>query len=143
MRERKTPARDIGVYSGYGEEAWNDELLVGAKESEPQEQIEALLRDAERPTPEDEEGQTVKREKVEKPMPRVTEADRLGDLKSLNRALSRTLYLVVRAGEGDTWKFPSSTLIGGEDLHRVRDQLKPPSQFHTLKPQATSISLVP
>ena len=108
------------MYSGYGEEAWNDELLVGAKESEPQEQIEALLKDAEQPTTEDEEGQTVKKEKVEKPMPRVTEADRMADLKSLNRALTRTLYLLVKSGDSDTWRFPSSNLIGGEDLHRVR-----------------------
>ena len=95
-------------------------MLVGAKESEPQEQIEALLRDAERPATEDEEGQTMKKEKIEKPMPRVTEADRTGDVKSLNRALTRTLYLVVKSVEGGTWRFPSSTLIGGEDLHRVR-----------------------
>ena len=108
------------MYSGYGDEAWNDELLVGAKESEPQEQIEALLRDAEQPATEDEEGQRVKKEKIEKPMPRVTEADRTGDVKSLNRALTRTLYLVVKTLEGGTWRFPSSTLIGGEDLHRVR-----------------------
>lgn len=123
IKERKTPARDIGVYNAYGDEGWNDELLVGAKESEPEEQVEALLRDTEVLGTGTEEEQAVKKEKVERPMPRVTEADKAGDVRSLNRALARTLYLVVKGGEG-SWKFPCSRLVGGESLQRVCSSTK-------------------
>ena len=118
IRDRQTPARDIGIYNAYSEEGWNDELLVGAKESEPIEQVEALLRDAEVLGIEGEEGE-MKKEIIEKPMPRLTEADRTEDVKSLNRALQRTLYLLVKNGEG-RWGFPNSELVGKESLHMVR-----------------------
>ena len=130
MKERKTPARDIGVYNAYGEEGWNDEVLVGERISEPEEQVEALLRDAEKEGREeaDAEGAVVKREVVERPMPRVTEADRVGDLRSLNRMLERTLYLVVKGGEGSMgeeagWRFPTALLEKSrqESLHTVSD----------------------
>lgn len=120
IKERQTPARDIGRYNAYAKEGWNDELLMGARESEPEEQVEALLRDAEVEVPrgEGEEGAEVKKEVVAKPMPRVTEADRVGDTKSLDRLLQRTLYLVVRKGDGRWW-FPSDGLVGKESLHTV------------------------
>ena len=125
MKERKTPARDIGVYSAYGDEGWNDEVLVGERIAEPEEQVEALLRDAEKEEREgaDPDGAVVKREVVERPMPRVTEADRVGDLRSLNRALERTLYLVVKGGEAAGWKFPTALLekSNKESLHTVGD----------------------
>lgn len=125
IKERQTPARDIGKYNAYDREAgWNDELLVGARESEPEEQVEALLRDAEVEVKKevDEEGQEleVKRELAVKPMPRVTEADRAGDTRSLDRLLQRTLYLVVKRGDGRWW-FPSDGLVGKESLHTVKD----------------------
>ncbi len=125
IKERKTPARDIGVYNAYSKEGWNDELLVGARESEPEEQIEALVRDAqvEKKEGEGNEGAASKEEEIEKPMSRVTEADKIGDTKSLNRALTRTLYLVVKSGNGakgrSRWGFPSSALEGKESLHTV------------------------
>ncbi|MCJ1478130.1 54S ribosomal protein L17 mitochondrial [Lambiella insularis] len=115
VKERLTAARDIGVYHAYGKEGWNDELLVGARESEPEAQVEALLKDAEVNT--EEEG-PVKKEKAEKPMPRITEADTRGDFRSLNRLLARTLYLVVK-GEAGGWVFPCGELIGKESLQRV------------------------
>ena len=120
IKERKTPARDIGVYNAYSKEGWNDELLVGAKESEPEHQIEALLKDAEVPETRGAEEQVVKREKVEKPLPRVTEADQNGDVRSLNRALARTLYLVVKGSDGG-WRFPCGGLVGRESLYAVGD----------------------
>ena len=121
MKERKTPARDIGLYNAYGDEGWNDELLVGDKVSEPEEQLERLLKDAEvEVTERDIEGggEVVKKEQVERPMPRVTEADKAGDMKSLNRALQKTLYLVVKGREGQ-WVFPSAELERQESLHTV------------------------
>lgn len=124
VKDRLTPARDIGVYAAYGKEGWNDELLVGDRTSEPEEQVERLIRDAEVEVKNrGEAGEGVRREKMERPMPRVTEADQVGDLKSLNRLLQRTLYLVVSMhGEGRekrTWKFPRRGLEGKESLHTV------------------------
>ena len=92
--------------------------------------MEAFLRDAEKDWREgaDPDGDVVKREVVERPMPRVTEADRVGDLRSLNRALERTLYLVVKGGEGSMgeeagWRFPTALLERSkkESLHTVSD----------------------
>ena len=118
-KQRLTPARDIGSYSGYGSEAWNDELLVGAPESEPGHQVEALLKDAEPPAVGEEEGaSSLKREPVEKPMSRTTQADEEGDKRSLNRLLQHSLYLVVKNAEG-RWNFPHTRVIGKESLHTV------------------------
>ncbi|EAW19269.1 mitochondrial 54S ribosomal protein mL46 [Aspergillus fischeri NRRL 181] len=114
IRERQTPARDIGKYNAYSKEAWNDELLVGAVESEPEHQIEMLVRDAEatvNATSQD----TSKKEEIPRPFPRVTEADQKNDQRSLNRALQRTLYLLVQTKEG-FWKLPSSPVETGESL---------------------------
>lgn len=122
IRERKTPARDIGVYNAYSDEGWNDELLIGSSISEPEEQVERLLKDAEVEVKEQDlqgEGEVVKKEEVERPMPRFTEADREGDLRSLNRHLERTLYLIVKVGQG--WALPSAVLEKKESLHTVID----------------------
>ena len=123
IKERLTPARDIGRYAGQGEEAWNDEVLVGAKESDVNWQVERLLEDAEKPVPKEEHSidpaaKKVDNETIEKPMPRVTEADLKGDVKSLNRLLQRTLYLLVKDKEGK-WGFPAARLDGSELLHVV------------------------
>ncbi len=94
---------------------------MGDRVSEPEEQVERLLKDAEVEVKERDvqgEGKVVKKEEVERPMPRVTEADRAGDMKSLNRALQKTLYLVVNRGKGQ-WGFPSAELARQESLHTV------------------------
>ncbi|KAL8828142.1 MAG: hypothetical protein Q9170_006725, partial [Blastenia crenularia] len=122
IKDRLTPARDIGVYNAYAKEGWNDELVVGAKESEPEEQVEALLRDAEVEVAQGEDGVEVKKEVIAKPMSRVTEADRVGDVRSLDRLLQRTLYLVVRKGDGRWW-FPSDGLVGRESLHTAAERV--------------------
>jgi large subunit ribosomal protein L46 len=117
-----TPARDIGVYNAYGRMGWNDEVLVGATEQEPEDIIEKLLKDAEVPAVGERTVDGVveqsKRECVERPMPRITQADIAGDEQSLDRKLSRTLYLCVKAAD-DGWVFPSDGLIGREKLHQV------------------------
>lgn len=89
--------------------------------SEPYEQVEKLLRDAEVEVQErgiQGEGKVVRKEEVERPMPRITEVDKAGDMKSLNRALQKTLYLVVNRGKGQ-WGFPSAELARQESLHTV------------------------
>ena len=149
IRSRKTPARDIGVYDAYGEEGWNDEVLVGDRTAERESQMEALIRDAEgkaiaeelegKGAEGEEEVKTVegaKREmqkvEVERPMPRVTEADRKGDRRSLDRMLDRVLYLLVKNKDG-RWRFPEDRVYGRENLNQVspeshqHDYMGPPS----------------
>ncbi|KAF2875314.1 39S mitochondrial ribosomal protein L46-domain-containing protein [Massariosphaeria phaeospora] len=129
LRQRLTPARDIGRYKGYGDEAWNDEVLVGANESDFQWQVQRLVKDAEQNGLEDKSeeggpvraGKKVEREPVERPLSRVTEADTKGDLKSLNRLLQRTLYLLVKDKEGH-WVFPQDRL-DQENLHTAAERI--------------------
>ncbi|KAJ5990290.1 hypothetical protein N7522_010497 [Penicillium canescens] len=118
--ERRTAARDIGKYNAYDSEAWNDELLLGAKESEPEHQVEMLLQDAES-TANATSQDTSKKEEIPRPFPRVTEADKKNDQKSLDRLLSRTLYLLVQSKEGH-WKFPSSPVESGETLRLAAER---------------------
>ncbi|KAE8349978.1 ribonuclease H-like domain-containing protein [Aspergillus coremiiformis] len=120
LRERQTPARDIGKYNAYSKDAWNDELLVGAVESEPDHQVEMLVQDAEatvNATSQD----TSKKEEIPRPLPRVTEADQKNDQRSLNRALQRTLYLLVQTKEG-YWKLPSSPIEQDETLRLAAER---------------------
>jgi hypothetical protein len=56
---------------------------------------------------------------VERPSPRITEADRAGDVSTLNRKLDRTLYLLIKNKEG-RWRFPEDRIYGRENLHQVR-----------------------
>ncbi|GAQ38396.1 CAF1 family ribonuclease [Aspergillus niger] len=120
IRERQTPARDIGKYNPYSKEAWNDELLVGAVESDPAHQVEMLVQDAEstvNATSQD----TSKKEEIPRPFPRVTEADQKNDQRSLNRALQRTLYLLVQSKDG-FWTFPSSPIVAEETLRQAAER---------------------
>ncbi|KAL2851591.1 ribonuclease H-like domain-containing protein [Aspergillus pseudoustus] len=120
VRERQTPARDVGKYNAYSKEAWNDELLVGASESEPGHIVEALISDAES-TANNTSQDTSKKEEIPRPHPRITEADKKGDLQNLNRALQRTLYLLVQAKEG-YWKLPSSPIVSEETLRLAAER---------------------
>ncbi|EEA28639.1 hypothetical protein TMatcc_003008 [Talaromyces marneffei ATCC 18224] len=120
-KDRLTPSRDIGKYNAYSPEAWNDELLVGSVESEPEHQVEMLLRDAELVTTASSEGATTKKVDIERPASRVTEADKQNDQKSLNRLLQRTLYLLVKTKQG-YWKFPSSSVGLEENLRSAAER---------------------
>ncbi|RAH49938.1 CAF1 family ribonuclease [Aspergillus brunneoviolaceus CBS 621.78] len=117
IRERQTAARDIGKYNAYSKDAWNDELLVGAVESDPAHQVEMLVQDAEA-TANATSQDTSKKEEIPRPFPRWTEADEKGDDKSLNRALQRTLYLLVQSKEG-YWKLPSSAVEPEETMKQA------------------------
>ncbi|KAJ5800331.1 uncharacterized protein N7518_002399 [Penicillium psychrosexuale] len=120
IQERRTAARDIGHYNAYESDAWNDELLLGAQESEPEHQVEALVQDAES-TANATSQDTSKKEEIPRPYPRITEADKKNDQKSLDRLLSRTLYLLVQSKEGH-WKFPSSPVESGETLRLAAER---------------------
>ncbi|KAL9131528.1 MAG: hypothetical protein Q9217_000542 [Psora testacea] len=126
IKDRLTPARDIGRYSGYGDEAWNDEVLVGDRMSEPEEQIQALVSDAEDREARSIAGRGKRDDVVEKPRGRVTEADEKGDTRSLNRSLTRTLYLVVKEKRGlnsGEWMFPGCALEAKESLHTAAERI--------------------
>jgi large subunit ribosomal protein L46 len=119
MKERLTASRDIGKYNAYAPDAWNDELLVGAVESEPEHQINALIHDAEGYLSSESLDGVAKKEELPRPLPRVTKADLEADYKSLDRLLHRTLYLLVQVKEG-YWKFPSANIkLTQEDLVAV------------------------
>lgn len=123
IKERQTPARDIGAYAAYSKEGWNDEVVIGAPESETEWQVQKLLDDAEPPAVvegEEQRGPQVKHEPVERPAPRVTEADVKNDTKSLNRLLQKSLYLLVKNEDG-RWIFPEAPLERKEVLHVVRN----------------------
>lgn len=146
QRARKAAAKDIGVYSGYGEEAWNDEVLVGDTTAEPSSQVEALIRDAQgkdiidaKPQGDREtggesisgdmrEGEGVRKDvgqvAVERPVTRITDADRTNDLRSLSRKLDRSLYLLIKNKEG-RWRFPEDRVHGRENLHQVHYPYNP------------------
>lgn len=141
IRNRKAPARDVGAYAAYSKEGWNDEVLVGDQTAEPQNVVEALIRDAEgKPVVEEKtvdgaekseeavagdpqatEGamRELQKVEVEKPLPRRTPADEANDQRSLSRKLDRVLYLLVKNKEG-RWRFPEDRVYGKENLHEVR-----------------------
>lgn len=121
VRERHgVAARDIGRYNPRGRMAWNDEVLVGSPVAEPANVVDSLLRDAVMRVSEDgEEIPEEDRAEIERPLPRRTEADEKGDVRRLDRAMDRTLYLVVRKGEGAPWEFPSGDVLTSENLHEV------------------------
>ena len=121
------PARELGGYSAYSDEGWNDELLVGDKLSETETMVEALVRDSEVRAVEGKDGKAmeVKGEqkeaheggRAERPLGLTTEADQKGDQRRLDRHLQRTLYFCVQSVRG--WEFPAGTLEGRENLHQV------------------------
>jgi len=122
VRERHGVAgRDIGRYNPRGRMGWNDEVLVGSPLGEGEEAVrERILTDAEMRVSED--GEEIPREdraKVERPMPRRTRSDEEGDVRKLDRALDRTLYLVVKKGEAGAWQFPAGDVLTSENLHEV------------------------
>ncbi|TKA33414.1 hypothetical protein B0A54_14111 [Friedmanniomyces endolithicus] len=144
IKVRKTPARDIGVYAAYGDEGWNDEVLVGDRTAERGSVVEALVRDAEGKAIIDEEvvgdenkdglvvagdsktGEGQRRDltkvEVERPVGRVTEADTANDMRSLSRKMDRTLYLLVKNREG-RWRFPQDRVYGRENLHQAAERI--------------------
>lgn len=107
-------ARELGGYTGYGEEAWNDELLVGDSTSTKAHEREVLVKDAKRTDGEDDGKET-----EVKVLGRRTESDKSKDERRLDRMLGRTLYLVVK-GQGNRWRFPVGSLEGRENLGQVR-----------------------
>jgi large subunit ribosomal protein L46 len=147
-RERNgVAARELGGYRAYGEEAWNDELLVNDLEqesgegegkskgkglgkmglAEPRHVVDSLVKEARVRAIEGKDGAAVEVQEgdevhvdtnVDQPLKRWTDADRKRDVRRLDRQLARTLYLLVKR-EGGGWGFPAGELVGRENLHPV------------------------
>lgn len=118
-----TMERGIGRVTRSGKWAWDDELLAGGqgeKLADPAALREALYTDAESRVSEDGERLSFEdRLRVERPFPRRTEADRTGDVRRLDRALDRTLYLVVKKNGDQLFRFPQDDVWPDEGLHEV------------------------
>ncbi|KAK5990178.1 YmL17/YmL30-like protein [Cladobotryum mycophilum] len=111
-----TVAKELGTYHGKSAKAWDDELRVGDELSSQDNVLNSLLKDAEARVSDDAE--VIAPEDVvpvERPVERVTEADKKGDVKRLDRAMDRTLYLVVKGKDG--WGFPADVIPADENLH--------------------------
>lgn len=114
-----TAARDIGKYSAWREDSWNDEVLVGDDTAEASNIIEKLV---------DEEGRGAEfaaESGLEQTagLKRMTDADKNNDLRSLERSLQRTLYLLVKEklpeGRNENWILPSGALTTKEGIAEV------------------------
>ncbi|KAF9872616.1 50s ribosomal subunit l30 [Colletotrichum karsti] len=111
-----TVAKELGVYNGKASKAWDDELLVGDGLSGQDAAVDLLLKDAVMRVSDDAEIIPEEdRAPPEKLQPRASEADAKGDKTRLDRAMDRTLYLVVK--KGDVWEFPAAGLSTQENLH--------------------------
>lgn len=92
---------------------------MGDDTVEPLVQLEKLVDDAQ-VSIKARAGEEAKKDEVERPKSRVTEADEKGDKGSLNRLLTRTLYLLVKSKEqSGRWTFPVNDLLRDESLHKV------------------------
>ncbi|KAI1384635.1 39S mitochondrial ribosomal protein L46-domain-containing protein [Hypoxylon trugodes] len=112
-------AKELGRYYAQGRNAWNDELLVGSTLSDEGRIRDILLKDAENRVTEDgEEAQPDEIVPVERPMDRITEADKTNDIRRLDRKLDRTLYLIVQGSDGK-WHFPTEDVPTDEHLHET------------------------
>ncbi|RMZ91554.1 hypothetical protein DV736_g1197, partial [Chaetothyriales sp. CBS 134916] len=115
-RQRRTArggvaGRDIGHYNAYSKDSWHDEVLVGDESGSNQRILEQLVDEEGRGAEFTPRGGDVKTSGLT----RVTAADERNDTRSLERKLSRTLYLLVKAesgkGEKGGWAFPSGPLL--------------------------------
>jgi large subunit ribosomal protein L46 len=120
-RERAGAAtRDIGAYNAYSNEGWNDEVLTGNKDGKPEEIVKKLIDEEGRAAEFTTEGGDLSLAGLK----RTTPADEQNDQKSLERSLSRTLYLLVKTRttegqKGSRWAFPATAVVGKEGLKEV------------------------
>lgn len=121
-RERAgAAARDVGAYNAYSDEGWNDEVLMGNEDGQPEQLVRKLIEEEGRAAEFTTEGGDLTLAGLR----RTTPADDKNDQKSLERSLSRTLYLLVKtrttAGQRDgNWAFPAAPVVGREGLKEVR-----------------------
>lgn len=115
-------ARDIGNYNAYTKESWNDEVLVGDDTADQKKFVQSLVAEEGR------ESEFIGEDgdPAMAGLKRTTEADAKNDQRSLERRLSRTLYLLVKSRETSKakddqqqWMFPAGAVEGKEGLKEV------------------------
>ncbi|KAL0932000.1 mitochondrial 54S ribosomal protein mL46 [Colletotrichum truncatum] len=117
-----TVAKELGVYNGKASRAWDDELTVGDSLSKHDTTRELILKDAIMRVSDDAEIIPEEdRVPPEAPQPRVSDADKKNDKKRLDRAMDRTLYLVVK--KDGKWEFPAAGLSTEENLHEAAQRV--------------------
>ena len=120
-RERAgTAARDLAGYNAYSDEGWNDEVLTGNEDGKPEQIVKKLIDEEGRAAEFTSEGGDL----AFAGLKRTTMADEKNDQKSLERSLSRTLYLLVKTRltegrKGSQWAFPAAPVVGQEGLKEV------------------------
>ena len=117
-------ARDVGQYNAYTKESWNDEVLMGDDSANPRKIVEQLVEEEGRGSEFVTEGDSADAKLAG--LKRTTPADTNHDQTSLERSLSRTLYLLVRpksqsdgADAATGWRFPSGAIEEKEGLKEV------------------------
>lgn len=134
--KRKQASAD--KYNAYGERQWADELLVGDNKHRSEDngyqylvdttvtgeeealRIAGARMEAAKEAEAKGEPFEYPTEIIAKPFPRVSKADLENDTKSLDRKMSRTLYLLVKKKRDDhAWRFPQSSLVENENLRKV------------------------
>ncbi|OLN83679.1 54S ribosomal protein L17, mitochondrial [Colletotrichum chlorophyti] len=122
-----TVAKELGVYNGKASRAWDDELSVGDGLSSQDKAVELLLKDAVMRVSDDAEVIPEEdRAPPEKLAERVSEADLKRDQTRLDRAMDRTLYLVVKRSlkeGGERWEFPAAGIATDENLHEAAQRI--------------------
>lgn len=101
------------------ERRWKHEEEARQEAMKSDQSLNKALQDSQVSWEKENEGLSVstKFEKLE----RYTEADRKDDKKSLDRALQKTLYLVVKPSSVENiWQFPQGPLDTTEYLHEVK-----------------------
>ncbi|KAK2031805.1 NUDIX domain-containing protein [Colletotrichum zoysiae] len=121
-----TVAKEIGVYNGKASRAWDDELMVGDGLSNHDTTIDLLLKDSVMRVSDDAE--IIPEEDRAPPealAPRVSEADLKRDTTRLDRAMDRTVYLVVKkeSKDGAKWEFPAAGMSTEENLHEAAQRI--------------------
>ncbi|KAF3915398.1 hypothetical protein AA313_de0208137 [Arthrobotrys entomopaga] len=125
--EWREKRKKMQVYDAWSANAWRDELRVGEQPMDDEEMdYDSLVKytvSGEDISASDTEEEIAAKRVMAKPLPRETEADLKNDVKSLNRKLSRTLYLLVKRGdrEENSWKFPQANIIGRENLRQCAE----------------------
>jgi large subunit ribosomal protein L46 len=112
--------RDVGAYNAYSNEGWNDEVLSGSQDGKPEQIVKTLIEEEGRAAEFTTEGGNLALAGLK----RITQADEKNDQKSLERSLSRTLYLLVKtriieSQKGSQWAFPAAAVVGNEGLKEV------------------------
>lgn len=94
---------------------------MGEKVGEPDQIVKRLLEDEGKDIAESANAETASRSELGG-LRRRTDADESNDLRSLERALDRTLYLIVKKstpGKPERWEFPDGPIEGVEGLKEV------------------------